>query len=221
MKSITPAQLALAAPRLGPADLAAWADALSRAAQVARIDTAEEWAHWLGQLAHESAGFTVLAENLNYSAKRLRQVWPRRFPTDAAAQAVAGNPQALANLVYNGRMGNRAGSDDGWHFRGRGPKQLTGRDNYTAFNAWAREHGLLAEGQDIRTSPELLTRPQWGALSAAWFWSSNNLSSILDRFDGEAACRALTKRINGGTIGLADRWNRTRALLRAFGGPGA
>ena len=221
MKSITPAQLALAAPRLGPADLAAWADALSRAAQVAGIDTAEEWAHWLGQLAHESAGFTVLQENLNYSARRLTQVWPRRFPSLAAAQPFAMNPEALANRVYNGRMGNRPESPDGYWFRGRGPKQLTGRDNYTAFNAWCRENKLLAQGQDIRLEPDVLLRPQWGALSAAWFWSTNNLGAILDRLDGEAACRAVTKRINGGTIGLADRWNRTRVLLKAFGGPGA
>lgn len=221
MKTITPSQLGLAAPRLGADDLAAWADALSRAANVARIDTAEEWAHWLGQLGHESAGFTVLKENLNYSARRLTQVWPRRFPSLAAAQPFAMDPQALANKVYNGRMGNRPDSNDGWHFRGRGPKQLTGRDNYTAFNAWCREHKLLAEGQDIRLEPDLLLRPQWGALSAAWFWSTNNLGAILDQLDGEAACRAVTKRINGGTIGLADRWNRTRALLVAFGGPGA
>lgn len=218
MKSITPAQLALAAPKLNGPTLEAWADALSKAAAVAGIDTAEEWAHWLGQLSHESAGFQILEENLNYSAKRLRQVWPRRFPTDAAAQTVAGDPQALANMVYNGRMGNRKDSNDGWHFRGRGPKQLTGRDNYTAFNAWCRDHGLLPTGLDLRTEPVLLTRPQFGALSAAWFWSANNLGSILDRADGYAACVSLTRRINGGQIGLADRWKRTQALLRAFGG---
>lgn len=219
MKTITPAQLALAAPSLDALTRALWAEALSYAAQVARIDTAEKWAHWLGQLSHESAGFTVLQENLNYTAQRLTQVWPRRFPNLAAAQPFARNPEALANNVYNGRMGNRPNSGDGYWFRGRGPKQLTGRDNYTAFNAWCSDNKLLAVGQDIRLEPDLLLRPQWGALSAAWFWSANNLGAILDRFDGEAACRALTKRINGGTIGLADRWNRTRQLLQAFGGP--
>lgn len=219
MKTITPGQLALAAPRLNADTLAAWADGLSRAAAHAGIDTAEEWAHWLGQLSHESAGFTRLEENLNYRADRLRKVWPRRFPTDAAARSVAGDPQALANMVYNGRMGNRKDSNDGYHFRGRGPKQLTGRDNYTAFNAWLAERGWLSQGMDIRTEPELLTKPLFGAMSAAWFWSSNNLGAILDRLDGRRACVALTKRINGGQIGLADRWNRTATLLRAFGGP--
>lgn len=219
MQTITPSQLALAAPTLNAPTLEAWAQALSQAAGFSGIDSAEEWAHWLGQLAHESAGFTVLQENLNYSAKRLTQVWPRRFPTLAAAAPFANDPQALANRVYNGRMGNRLDSNDGWHFRGRGPKQLTGRDNYTAFNSWCLARGLLAEGQDIRTEPDRLLRPQWGALSAAWFWSTNNLGSILDRLDGLPACRALTRRINGGEIGLTDRWNRTRALLSAFGGP--
>lgn len=221
MKTITPGQLALAAPRLNAETREAWAHALSEAAPFAGINTAEEWAHWLGQLAHESNGFTVLEENLNYSAGRLRQVWPRRFPTDAAARAVAGDPQALANLVYNGRMGNRVDSNDGYHFRGRGPKQLTGRYNYTAFDSWLAEHGWLSQGMDIRTEPELLTRPMFGAMSAAWFWATNNLGAILDRYDGRPACAAVTRRINGGTIGLADRWDRTRKLLVAFGGPGA
>lgn len=219
MKTITPGQLALAAPKLNADTLAAWAAALTAGAPHARIDTAEEWAHFLGQVSHESEGFTRLEENLNYSAPRLRKVWPRRFPTDAAARAVAGDPQALANMVYNGRMGNRRDSNDGYHFRGRGPKQLTGRDNYTAFGAWCRDRDLLSNDLDIRLKPELLTRPQFGALSAAWFWGSNNLGEILDKADGYAACVALTRRINGGHIGLADRWRRTEALLKAFGGP--
>jgi putative chitinase len=219
MTLLTPARLALAAPELPQAARPAWVAELSAAATLALIDTAEQWAHWLGQMAHESSGFTRMEENLNYSAERVRAVWSRRFPTDASAQVVARNPRLLANTVYNGRMSNRPGSDDGWHFRGRGPKQITGRDNYTSFNSWCRERDLLAPGQDVRTSPELLLQPRFGSLAAAWYWSANNLGAILDRLDGEAACRAMTRRINGGQIGFADRWRRTRALLVAFGGP--
>ena len=193
-----------------------WAPALAAAAPVAGIDTARESAHWLAQLAHESAGFTRFEEQLSYSAARIREVWPSRFPTLAGAQAVARDPQALANRVYNGRMGNRVGSDDGWHFRGRGPKQLTGRENYTRFERWLTERGRPAP---IRTSPDLLLAPEHGALSAAWFWFDAGLGAILAARPNErAACEALTRRINGGTIGLPDRWARTqRALIAAEG----
>jgi putative chitinase len=203
--------------RLFPSADPAWADALIAAAPYADIDTPREWAHWLGQLGHESMGFTRFEESLSYSAARLTAVWPRRFPSLAAAQPFARNGQALANKVYNGRMGNRVGSDDGWHFRGRGPKQLTGRENYTAFQSWLADNNLT--DTDVRTAPDLLLKPTHGALSAAWFWHSAGLGDLLaqNRAD-RAAIPALTRRINGGQIGLADRRSRTLTALAALGG---
>ena len=191
-------------------DPAGWAEALSRAAVIGGIDTPREMQHWLAQLFVECAGFTDFEEDLWYRAPRLVKIWPNRFPNIASAQPFAGNPKALANRVYNGRMGNRAGSDDGWHFRGRGPKQITGRDNYTALEKWLHGQGL---NLPIRTNPELLLQPQAGALSAAWFWKANKLDAVLARhaLDGPAVV-ALTKVINGGRNGLEDRQNALRRI---------
>lgn len=193
------------APGIGADAAANWAAALEAARLNAGITTRREVNHWLAQLAHESSAFSAFEENLNYSAARLRAVWPRRFPSAAAAAPFARNPRALANKVYNGRMGNRDDSNDGWYFRGRGPKQLTGRSNYTAFQAWLRSQNLQI---DVIMNPDLLTTPRVGALSAAWFWAANDLSSLLRGIaDEKAAGTALTKRINGGTIGLNERLN--------------
>ena len=190
-------------PAIGPDNAANWARALSDACVPAGITTRRQVNHWLAQLAHESAGFTRFEENLSYSAARMVAVWPSRFPNAAAAKPFARNPQALANRVYNGRMGNRAGSDDGWYFRGRGPKQLTGRDNYTAFQRWLTANGLQ---HDVIRNPALVTTPTVGALSAAWFWNANGLNRVLGEHASEtAAVEAVTRRINGGTVGLADR----------------
>lgn len=190
-------------PKIGNANAAAWASALNMALPFAGIKTRREVNHWLAQLAHESAGFFDFEEDLSYSAQRLMAVWPRRFPSPDAAAPFARNPKALANRVYNDRMGNRLGSDDGWYFRGRGPKQLTGRDNYTAFQKWLDKNGLK---HDVMRNPDLLTTPVVGALSAAWFWSANGLSAILARHPVERdACEAVTKKINGGVIGLEGR----------------
>jgi putative chitinase len=203
-------------PSIGAEAAVRWASALEAARGVAGITTARQAGHWLGQILHESSGLRVFEENLGYSAERLMQVWPGRFPTLASAQPFARNPQALANKVYNGRMGNREGSNDGWHFRGRGPKQLTGRDNYTAFAAWLnREAG---DPVDIRTQPELVSGAHYGALSAAWFWHARGLNRILAAQSDEArACEAVTRTINGGRIGYAGRWDWTRRALRALG----
>lgn len=190
-------------PKIGTANAAAWASALNAALSYAGIKTRREVNHWLAQLAHESAGFSDFEEDLSYSAQRLTAVWPNRFPSLDAAAPFARNPKALANRVYNDRMGNRLGSDDGWYFRGRGPKQLTGRANYTAFQKWLDVHQLK---HDVMRNPDLLTTPVVGALSAAWFWKTNGLSDILARNPVEkVACEALTRKINGGLIGIEGR----------------
>jgi putative chitinase len=199
-------------PKIGPDNARAWSAALAAAAEGTGIKSRREVSHWLGQMCHESRGFTVFEEDLWYSAKRITQVWPKRFPTLADALPFAGNPKALANKVYNGRMGNRPDTDDGYYFRGRGPKQLTGRDNYTAFGAWLAT--LRTDAGDIRLHPQLLANPDIGAMSAAWFWDENNLSAILahDANDQTASAK-ITVAINNGTTGQASRWTWTERAL--------
>ena len=145
---------------------------------------------FLGQVIHESAGLTQFSENLDYSAARLMQVWPSRFPTLDCALLYARNPEALANFVYAGRMGNTE-PGDGWRFRGRGPIQLTGRNNYEFV-------GDLV-GQDLIDLPELMEQPRY-ALEATIAWWENK---IPDSMLGDPI--KVTQRVNGGLIGLADR----------------
>jgi putative chitinase len=183
------------------------------------INTPKQVAAWLAQTAHESGGYTMLVENLNYRASTLAACWPNRFavlgadkkpvkdaqgkltPT-AVANNIAGKPELIANLVYSGRMGNGpAESGDGWAFRGRGLKQLTGRDNVTRFSK--------ACGVDCVSNPDKLLEPEFAALSAAWFWSVNKCGPLADADDFVG----LTKKINGGTIGLPDREKRYKAVL--------
>jgi putative chitinase len=184
-------------------DTAGWADALSKAAVIGGIDTVRETQHWLAQLSVESKAFTDFEEDLWYTTTGMMRAWKSRFPTTSSAQPFAGNPKALANRVYNGRMGNRVGTNDGWHFRGRGPKQITGRNNYTAFEQWLASRGVILP---IRTQPELLLTPEVGALSAAWFWKTNNLDAVLNRHAlDDPAVVALTQVINGGQNGLEER----------------
>jgi putative chitinase len=212
MVGIDAARLQRLVPALGAAKSAAWARALSSASMHAGITSHRAMAHWLGQTCHESAGFTVVEEALSYSAGRLVAVWPGRFSTLEAAAPFARNPKALANRVYNGRMGNRPGSDDGWHFRGRGPTQLTGRSNYTAFETWA--DGVLERRTEIRVHPDQLLAPEMGALSAGWFWMANGLGALVEASRDEAAvCERICLRINGGRTGLAARLAWTRQAL--------
>lgn len=160
-------------------------------------------AHWLGQMAHESGGFTRLVENLNYtSADTIARVWPSRF-TKASAVAFVRNPEALANSVYSGRMGN-VQPGDGWRYRGRGLVHLTGRENY--------QRAQAANGIPLVTNPDLAADPEIAVRLAVWYWNSKNLNVIADADNATA----LTRRINGGTIGLQDRitrTNRAKALL--------
>lgn len=149
---------------------------------------------FLGQVLHESSGLSRLSENLNYSAERLCAVWPKRFSTLADAQPYARNPEALANKVYGGRMGNTQ-AGDGWLYRGRGPIQLTGRDNYAAVGA------LL--GMDLINEPELMEQPEIALRATVAWWEDR----IPDSFLGDV--EKVTKRVNGGLIGLADREHLT------------
>jgi putative chitinase len=161
------------------------------------INTPLRLAHFLAQCGHESGGFRLTQENLNYSAKGLNGIFRKYFPTEAAAASYARNPQKIANKVYGGRMGNGPeSSGDGFKFRGRGYIQLTGKDNYTAFGK--------SIGEDMTVNPDKVSS-QYALLSAAWFFSKNGLHRIADEGASDAVVTKITKRVNGGTIGLADR----------------
>jgi putative chitinase len=153
-------------------------------------------AHFLAQCGHESGGFRATQENLNYSAKGLKGIFPKYFPGNTA-DAYARNPQKIANKVYSSRMSNgNEASGDGWKFRGRGYIQLTGRGNYTLFDKQVSE--------DILANPDLVAT-KYPLSSAAFFFNSNKLWTICDKGADDATVTAVTKRVNGGTIGLADR----------------
>jgi len=162
-----------------------------------KIDTALRLSHFLAQCGHESAGFKAIQENLNYGAKGLLGIFKKYFPTEAKALQFERKPEKIANLVYGSRMGNGdEASGDGYKFRGRGYIQLTGKSNYTAFGK--------AINEDIAANPDLVAT-KYPLLSAAWFWSSNSLNALADKGADDASVTAITKRVNGGTIGLADR----------------
>jgi putative chitinase len=162
-----------------------------------QINTPLRLAHFLAQCGHESGGFRVTQENLNYSAKGLAGIFKKYFPTEAAATPYARQPQKIANKVYANRMSNGSeASGDGYKFRGRGYIQLTGRDNYTQFGK--------AIGEDIANNPDVVSS-NYALLSAAWFWSKNGLNKLADGGATDQTVTSITKRVNGGTIGLADR----------------
>ena len=166
-------------------------------AQKFQIDSALRLAHFLAQCGHESGGFRLTKENLNYSAKGLNGIFKKYFPTEAAAAAYARQPEKIANKVYGGRMGNGPeSSGDGAKFCGRGYIQLTGRDNYTAFGK--------SIGEDVTANPQIVAE-KYALLSAAWFFSKNKLHIMADGGATDAVVTSITKRVNGGTIGLADR----------------
>ncbi len=191
-------------------DPAKWLDAVVETCVEFEINTPQRIAAFLAQTSHESGGYTMLVENLNYRAATLAACWPNRFavlgpdkkpirengklvPT-AVANSIAGKPELIANLVYSNRMGNGpAESGEGWLYRGRGLKQLTGKDNM-------RRCGE-ALGLDLINEPDLLLTPINAARSAGWFWKTNNLSSFADAGD----IKGMTKKINGGFIGLEAR----------------
>src|SRR3954454_11146915 len=157
------------------------------------IDSPLLVAHVMAQISHECGAGHEVVENLNYTASRMMQVWPRRFPTLEAATPYAGNPRALANKVYNGRMGNAAGSDDGWNFRGRGAAQTTGREGYARL--------AKATGLDLEHFPDLVNDPQrFLECGVADFILCGCLP-----FARADDVLNVTRRLNGGTVGLAQR----------------
>lgn len=183
----------------------AWLKELVLQMPIWSIDTPNEIASFIAQLAHESAEFTRLEENLNYSALRLTQVWPKRFPTLESAKPYANAPELLANKVYAGRLGNGdEASGDGWRYRGRGPIQITGKSHYDECGA-----GIDAP---IVDEPSLLLDPRIGIRSACWFWRTNGL----DLLDDDADIRVETRRVNGGDTGLADRQAYFQKALTAL-----
>jgi putative chitinase len=185
-------------------------DAIVAAAPVVldryKINTPRRLAHFMAQVSHECGGGTITEENLRYSAVRMTQVWPSRFRTISAAQPYAYNPKALATKVYNGRMGNRVGTDDGWIYRGRGLIQITGRDGYVQVGK--------VSGLDLVSNPAMANEPKSALEVAAAFWTWKKLNSVADT----DSLTAVTRIVNGGTTGLADRqvWlNRWKAELGA------
>jgi len=179
-------------------------DSLAAACERFNISEPQQIAMFLAQAAHESGKFKATSENLNYSKEGLHGTWPKRFPTVAAAEPYHRQPEKIANKVYADRMGNGdEASGDGFKYRGRGFIQLTGKSNYQSFS---NDIG----NPDIMDNPDLVAQPEYAALSAAWFWNKNNLNAIA------RDVTAVTKRINGGTIGLADRSAHYTKALEVF-----
>ena len=161
------------------------------------LNTPLRLAHFLAQAGHESGGFKAVNENLNYGAKGLLGIFKKYFPTPEKAALYERKPEKIANLVYGGRMGNGPeASGDGYKFRGRGYIQLTGKDNYAAFDKVVSENLL--------ETPDLVAT-KYPLLSAAWFFHKNGLHKIADQGATDAVVTSVTKRVNGGTIGLPDR----------------
>jgi putative chitinase len=162
------------------------------------IDTPKRVAAFMAQCGHESGGFTLMQENLNYSAKGLVGTFKKYFPTEAHAKPYERKPEMIANRVYANRMGNGdEASGEGWYFRGRGIVQITGKNNYTKCSQSLFESNVLVE------NPDLLLETEYAIHSACWFWSAARLNELADIGD----IKTMTKRINGGFIGLEDRIN--------------
>ena len=181
-----------------------WLEPLNQVFVKYDIGTPKRQAAFIGQCAVESANFTRLQENLNYSAQRLTQVWPSRFPNINMAESYAHNPEKLADFVYAGRMGNLQ-DGDGWKFHGRGLIQLTGRENYANCGS-----GI---GVDLIDNPDLLLTPKYAALSAGWFWNKKGLNPLADAQE----YGAMTRRINGGLTGLDERIAKITKALQVLG----
>jgi putative chitinase len=183
-----------------------WYDALNAILPEYGINTPQRVAAFVAQCAHESGGFRMLKENLNYKAVSLRKTFPKYFPDDAIAARYEKKQEMIANRVYANRMGNGdEASGDGWRYCGRGLIQLTGKENYSWFAA-----SLEMPVEDV---PEYLGTFEGAVQSACWFWESNNLNQWADKGD----ILTLTKRINGGTIGLEDRIKHYNHALHVLG----
>jgi len=190
-------------------DPESWAASMQEVFPTYDINTPQRVAAFLAQCGHESGGWTVFEENLNYSAQGLNSIFKKYFPTLESAQPYARHPEMIANKIYANRMGNGAPeSGDGYKYRGRGPIQLTGKDNYRAF---AKE--MFDDWENIFENPDWVTADRdFALMSAIWFWNKNKLNVQADAGD----IKLMTKKINGGYIGLDDRvkhYNECIALL--------
>ena len=183
-----------------------WYSALTEILPEYEINTPARVAAFVAQCAHESGGFRLLKENLNYKAASLRKVFPKYFPDDSIAAQYANKPEMIANRVYGNRMGNGdEASGDGYRYCGRGLIQLTGKENYSWFAA--------SLDMAVEEVPEYLATFEGAVQSACWFWETNNLNQWADKGD----ILTLTKRINGGTIGLEDRVKHYNHALHVLG----
>jgi putative chitinase len=189
--------------KLSDEKLVTWHAALASTLPEYYVNSEVRVAMFLAQTTHESADFTALHENLNYSAKGLMTTWPKRFDS-AKAEACARKPELIANTVYANRMGNGdEASGDGWKYRGRGILQITGHDNYLQFSK-------DTFGDDrILSTPDYLENEEYAVKSACWFWKRNHLNDLTDKND----MVNVTKRINGGTHGIDDRQARYDRIL--------
>jgi putative chitinase len=200
------AALMAVAPHLAADKCAAWVAALGGPLLKAGITTPRCVAAFLGQCAVESAGFRSMEEDLSYSAARLCEVWPSRFPNIEGAEACALRPEVLANRVYANRLGNGdEASGDGWRFRGRGLIQITGRGNYQRF--------AQAMTMTLDQAVEHAATQVGAGDSAAWFWSANELNALANTWSVDL----ITRKINGGMAGAAERTRLCEAALQAIG----
>ena len=182
-----------------------WVNALNETCEEFAIDTPFRIAGFLSNVAHESAGFKFVKENLNYSAASLMRVWPSRFPNLEVAQRYAMQPEKIANRAYADRMGNGdEASGDGAKFLGRGLIQLTGKNDYVAYS--------MACDNEALQHPEIVEQPKYAAESAGWFWDVNRLNTLADAQDIGGMC----KRINGGYNGLDDRQMKYSKVMDYF-----
>lgn len=183
-----------------------WYNAIVAICPEYNIDTPTRLAAFIAQCSHESGNFRFLRENLNYRAESLMRTWPNRFPTIEIASQYANNPEKIANKVYANRMGNRnEASGDGWRYLGRGLIQLTGKENYQWFAA-----SLKMPVEDL---PEYMSTFEGAVQSACFFWELNNLNVEADAGD----IKTMTKKINGGYIGLEDRIKHYQHALHVLG----
>jgi len=211
MMKITVEQLAAMIP--SNKEVEAWCEELNKAFPKYKIETPQRIAGFISQCAHESRDFTALEENLNYSEKALNAVFGRYFgPGKRNAAEYARNPEKIANYVYMDEFRSKGGAlgntqpGDGWRFRGKGMKQVTGRGNFTRFGA--------AFGMSAEEAADWAETKEGALASALWFWDANNLNAIADTGD----VKALTKKINGGDIGLDDRQRRYSVAMQALTG---
>ena len=190
----------------------AWGPGTLRAAAAYYKLSPARAAHFFGQTAHETGGFKAFSENLNYGAKGLRGIFGKYFKTDAEALKYERKPEAIANRVYAGRMGNGPEmSGDGWKFRGRGALQLTGRDNYLAFSKFCNR-------PDVMTNPDLVAT-ELAFESAMFFFERNKLWALCDQGVNDATILSISKKVNGGSHGLDDRKAKTKTYFAQLSGP--